>query len=150
MTYDVIIIGAGVTGAFIARELSKYALKTCLVEKEADVAMGTSKANSAIIHAGFDSKPGTLKAKLNVQGNKQMNQVAKELDVPYQQIGSLVLSFSKEDLHKLEALKERGHQWSGVLKSFIRSSSGGWNHTFPQMLMQRYMLLPQGSSVLFP
>ena len=80
--YDVAIIGAGVTGSAIARELSRYQLNVCVIEREEDVCCGTSKANSAIIHAGFDAVPGTLKAKVNVKGNAMMDQIAKELDIP--------------------------------------------------------------------
>jgi glycerol-3-phosphate dehydrogenase len=108
MLYDVVIIGAGVTGSFIARELSRYELKVCMVEKEADVAMGTSKANSAIIHGGYDAVPNTLKAILNVRGNKMMKQVATDLNVKFKQIGSLVLAFQKDDIPKLESLMQRG------------------------------------------
>jgi glycerol-3-phosphate dehydrogenase len=106
--YDVVIIGAGVVGSLIARELSRYQLKTCIVEKENDVAMGTSKANSAIIHAGYDCKPNTLKEKLNVEGNAMMDQLANELDVPFKRIGSLVLAFNDEDKKTIEELYHRG------------------------------------------
>ena len=80
MNYDVAIIGAGVSGAFIARELSRYKLKIALLEKCNDLAMGTSKANSGIVHSGFDAIPGTLKAKLNVKGTSLMPEVCKELN----------------------------------------------------------------------
>ena len=76
--YDVIIIGAGVTGTAVARELSRYQIKTCVLEREEDVCCGTSKANSAIIHAGFDAVPGTMKAKLNVMGNAMMDRIRSE------------------------------------------------------------------------
>lgn len=108
MIYDVAIIGAGVTGAFIARELSRYQVSICIIEKETDVAMGTSKANSAIVHAGFDAKPGTLKALLNVRGNGLMDRIAKELNVPFKRIGSLVLCFQESDIYKLYELQEKG------------------------------------------
>ena len=72
MIYDVIIIGAGVTGAAVARELSRYNLNACVLEKEEDVCCGTSKANSAIVHAGFDAAEGSLMAKMNVRGNEMM------------------------------------------------------------------------------
>lgn len=108
MMYDVAIVGAGVVGALIARELSRYNVKVCLIDKEADVAMGTSKANSAIVHAGYDAKPGSLKARLNVRGNALMSQVAEELDVPFQRIGSLVLAFHEEDMTQLHKLYSRG------------------------------------------
>ncbi len=105
--YDVLIIGAGVVGCAAAMELSKYKLSVCVVEKESDVCEGTSKANSAIVHAGFDAKPGTLKAKLNVQGSKMMPIFAKKLDFAYKQNGAMVLCFDKADLPKLDELKQR-------------------------------------------
>lgn len=108
MVYDVLIIGAGVSGAFIARELSRYELEVCLVEKKSDVAMGTSKANSSIVHAGYDAKPGSLKAMLNVWGSRIMEKTARELDVPYKRIGSLVLAFREEDRKVLDDLMKRG------------------------------------------
>ncbi len=77
--YDVVIIGAGVTGAAVARELSRYRVKACVLEKEEDVCGGTSKANSGIVHAGFDAQPGTLMAKLNVQGNRMMEVLSEKL-----------------------------------------------------------------------
>ena len=89
--YDVAIIGAGVIGSAIARELSKYQADICVIEREEDVCDGTSKANSAIIHAGFDATPGTLKAMLNVRGNQMMDQLAEELDFPFKRNGSLVV-----------------------------------------------------------
>ena len=89
--YDVIIIGAGVTGTCIARELSKFQIKLCVMEKGDDVASGTSKANSGVIHAGFDCKPGTLMAKLNVRGNELIYKYSKELDFPTKNNGSLVV-----------------------------------------------------------
>lgn len=105
---DVVVIGAGVIGSAIARELSRYQLDIILLEKEADVAMGTSKANSAIVHAGFDNKSGTLAAKLNVEGNAMFEQVAEELDVPFKRIGSLVVATNEEELKVLQELKARG------------------------------------------
>ena len=106
--YDVIIIGAGVAGAASARELSRYQAKICVLEKEEDVCCGTSKANSAIVHAGFDAEPGTWKAKMNVIGSKKMEKLSKELDFPYKRNGSLVLCFDEKDLHKLDDLKQKG------------------------------------------
>ena len=81
MFYDVAIIGAGVVGAMAARELSRYDLKVCLLEKENDVATGASRANSGIVHGGYDPEPGTLKAKLNVEGSEMMPEVARQLGV---------------------------------------------------------------------
>ena len=97
MKYDVAVIGAGVIGGMLTRELSRYKLKICIIEKEGDVAMGATKANSAIVHAGFDAKEGSLKAKLNVRGSQMMEKTAKELGVSYKRNGSLVVGFSDED-----------------------------------------------------
>lgn len=106
--YDVAIIGAGVVGGLIARTLSKYDLNICILEKENDVAMGATKANSAIVHAGFDADPGTLKAKLNVKGSQMMKAVCEELGVKYKNNGSLVVGFNEEDRNTISALLERG------------------------------------------
>lgn len=106
--YDVIIIGAGVSGAASARELSRYQVNACVLEKEEDVCCGTSKANSAIVHAGYDAANGSLMAKLNVEGNKMMPQLAKELDFEFIQNGSLVVCTEKEQLSDLEELLARG------------------------------------------
>lgn len=106
--YDVVIVGGGVTGCSIARYLSKYQLKTCLLEKCEDVCSGTSKANSAIVHAGFDAEAGSLMAKFNVEGNLMMDEVAQELDVDFKRNGSLVLCFEEEGKPGLQALLERG------------------------------------------
>lgn len=108
MIYDVTIIGAGVTGALIARELSKYDLKVCLVEKETDVAIGTSKANSGIIHSGYDARPGSLKARLNVQGNEMMERISRELDVPFRRTGALVIAFHERDMSIVLQLHRQG------------------------------------------
>ncbi|WP_280772040.1 NAD(P)/FAD-dependent oxidoreductase [Salipaludibacillus daqingensis] len=106
--YDVTIIGAGVVGTAIARELAKYDLKTVLVDKENDVSNGTTKANSAIVHAGFDCKPNTEKAKMNVRGNEMYEQMCKDLDVPFKKIGSFVVAFDEDDLTTLDKLKKQG------------------------------------------
>ena len=114
--YDVIIIGAGVTGCAIARELSRRRVRACVLERAEDVCSGTSKANSAIVHAGFDAEPGTWKARMNLEGSLRMEALAEELDVPFRRNGSLVLCFSGEgggspaDLGRLEELKERGER----------------------------------------
>lgn len=105
---DILIIGAGVSGCAIAREASRYKASICVVEKCEDVCCGTSKANSAIIHAGYDAKTGTLMAKLNVEGNRMMDELSNELDFPFRRNGSLVLCLTKEDLPNLHALYERG------------------------------------------
>lgn len=106
--YDVIIIGAGVAGSSSARELSRYQVRACVLEKDEDVCCGTSKANSAIVHAGYDADEGSLMAKLNVQGNQMMEELSKELDFPFKRCGSLVVCLSQEDLPGLQALHDRG------------------------------------------
>jgi glycerol-3-phosphate dehydrogenase len=106
--FDVTIIGAGVIGCNAARELSKYKLNICVVEKGADVAEGTTKANSAIVHAGFDAKPGTMKGKLNAKGNAMFDKLSKELDFPFNRNGSMVLCFDENSVEKLEDLKKQG------------------------------------------
>lgn len=108
--FDVAVIGAGVVGGMIARELTKYGHKVCLLEKENDVSMGATKANSAIVHAGFDAKEGSLKALLNVKGSKMMEQVAKELGVKYKRNGSLVIGFNEEDEKTIKELFDRGNK----------------------------------------
>lgn len=108
MTYDVAVVGAGVVGGMIARTLSAYKLSLCILEKKHDVAMGASCANSAIVHAGFDAKEGSLKAKLNVKGSEMMAEVCRELGVKYQNNGSLVIGFNEEDHATVEALYKRG------------------------------------------
>ena len=108
--YDAIIIGGGVVGAAVARSLSRYELSVCLLEKEEDVCSGTSKANSAIVHAGFDALPGTQKAKFNVKGNAMMDKLSEELSFEFKRNGSLVLCFSDEDMPSLGELYRRGIQ----------------------------------------
>lgn len=106
--FDAVVIGAGVIGGLTARELTRYGLKVCILEKKNDVAMGATRANSAIVHAGFDAKEGTLKARFNVKGSEMMEKVAEELGVKYKRNGSLVVGFSDEDRATLEGLYERG------------------------------------------
>ena len=108
--YDVIIVGAGVIGAMTARELSRYNLSVCLLEKENDVACGASRANSGIVHGGYDPKPGTLKARLNAEGVELLYQAAEELHVPYERNGSMVCAFSAEENEILKKLYDRGLQ----------------------------------------
>ena len=110
MIYDVAIVGAGVIGGMLARELSRYDLKICLLEKENDVAMGASKANSGIIHGGYDPVPGTRKAKLNTEGVELLFAVAQALSVPCKRNGSMVCAFSKEEESVLEALHQQGKE----------------------------------------
>lgn len=110
MMYDVLIIGGGVVGCAAAYELAKYDLSVCLAERESDVCEGTSKANSAIIHAGFDAVPDTLKAELNVRGNKMMAGLSKKLDFAFRNNGAMVLCFDESQRPDLEALLERGRK----------------------------------------
>ena len=119
--YDVAIIGAGVTGSAIARELSRYQLNVCVIEREEDVCCGTSKANSAIVHAGYDAAHGSLMAKLNVEGSRRMPALAKELDFAYERCGSLVVCLSDEDRPALQKLYENGIA-NGVEKSEAKRS----------------------------
>ena len=108
MEYDVIIIGAGVTGSAVARYLSRYQAKILVLERESDVCEGTSKANSAIVHAGYDAENGSLMAKYNVRGSEMMEALSKELDFFYDRCGSLVVCLSDEDRPRLQALYENG------------------------------------------
>lgn len=107
--YDVAIVGAGIVGASVARELSRYNLKVCLIEKENDVSGGATKANSAIVHAGYDPEVGTDMARLNVRGCYLTEVFTKELDVPYKKVGSLVVAFSVEEMEHVEMLYHRGN-----------------------------------------
>ena len=113
MKYDVIIIGGGVSGCAVARELSRYQVKVCVLEREEDVCCGTSKANSGIVHAGHDAWPGTLMARLNVRGNNLMGDLAEELDFEFKRNGSLVVCTEEEKRVDLQKLLERG-QKNGV------------------------------------
>ena len=118
MNYDVVVIGAGVVGCATARELTRWNLNVAVLESGSDVAEGASKANSAIVHAGFDAKPGSNKAKFNVLGNRMFEDVCRELKVPFRRNGSLVLAFGAEDEKTLAELKERGER-NGVPTEII-------------------------------
>ncbi|KRU27737.1 FAD-dependent oxidoreductase [Clostridium sporogenes] len=106
--YDVSIIGAGVVGSAIARELSKYNLKVCLIEKEEDVGTGASKANSGIVHGGYVAKYGTLKGELCIKGNSMYNKLEKELNFGYRNPGALVIGFDEDDENRIKKLYENG------------------------------------------
>lgn len=123
--YDIIVIGAGVSGCAVARELSGKQRKIAVLEAASDVCEGTSKANSGIVHAGHDAMPGTLKAKLNVLGNQKMEELSKELDFPFQRNGSLVLCFHEDEMAGLEELRERGIK-NGVEGLTILSPEQVW------------------------
>ena len=111
--YDILIIGVGVVGCALARKLSHYQGKIAVLDRAEDVADGASKANSGIVHAGFDAKPGTKKAYYNVKGAKMYGELARQLGVPYDPIGALVLGFSEEDRATLQKLYDQG-QKNGV------------------------------------
>ena len=102
--YDVLVIGAGVVGCSVARELSRYQLSVCVAEKGPDVCMETSSRNSAVLHAGYNNKTGSLMAKFCVEGNRTFDQIAEELDIPYRRTGKLVVGFTPEDREKLLSL----------------------------------------------
>ena len=108
--YDVVIIGAGVTGCAVAMELARYDLKTCVIDKDEDVCSGTSKANSGIVHAGHDALPGTLKARLNVRGSAMIRELSVRLDFPFRENGSMVVATDDDESSRqgLEELLERG------------------------------------------
>ena len=108
MKYDVIIIGAGITGNSIAFELSKYKLKVAVIDKENDVANATTKANSGIIHGGYDPIKNTYMARCNVIGNRKTRELAKKLNVHIKNIGSLVVGRKDKDKEKIDELYERG------------------------------------------
>ena len=105
---DVIILGCGVIGAACAYALSQYDVSVTVLEKSNDVANGTTKANSAIVHAGYDPHPGTEMARLNVEGNRMMEDLCRRLDVPFKRVGSHVLAFSDKDLEHIRQLYDRG------------------------------------------
>jgi len=109
-TYDIVIIGAGAVGCAVARELSRFDLKIAVLEKESDVAAGTSGRNSAVVHAGFNNKPGSLMAKLCVEGNEGFEKVCSELDVPYKKTGKLVVAFDESDFAGIEKLMDNGRK----------------------------------------
>ena len=113
--YDILIIGAGVVGCAVARQMSRYRCRVAVIEAAEDVADGASKANSGIVHAGFDAKPGTKKAYYNVKGAGMYASLAKELNVPYDPIGALVIGFTDEDRQTLENLRRQGEE-NGVQK----------------------------------
>lgn len=110
MSYDVIIIGAGVIGSAVARELSRYDLNIAVLEKELDVACGNSSRNTGMLHAGFTYKPGSLKAECAVEGNQEFDQVAKELGVPFKRTGKLVVGFTEHDYENILKYKEIGEK----------------------------------------
>jgi glycerol-3-phosphate dehydrogenase len=106
--FEFVVVGAGVVGGMVARELTKYTDSVCILEKGSDVSLGATRANSAIVHAGFDAKEGSLKARLNVRGSQMMAEVCRQLGVKYKNNGSLVVGFNEEDEQTLKDLCNRG------------------------------------------
>lgn len=106
--FDVLVVGAGAVGCAIARELSRSQLKIAVLEKEADVAAGTSGRNSAVVHAGFNNKPGSLMAQLCVEGNENFEALCKELDIPYNKTGKLLVAFNEAEMETLAKLVKQG------------------------------------------
>jgi glycerol-3-phosphate dehydrogenase len=121
--YDVLIIGGGVTGAAIARELSRFKLRAGLLEKEEELAFGVSKANSGIIHPGTQNAADSLKGQLCVRGNRLMRRICKELGVEFKEVGELIIAFSEEEKEKLNQLKREAERL-GVPK--LRIVDRGW------------------------
>lgn len=107
-SFDIIIVGAGAVGCAVARELSRYNFKIAVFEKESDVASATSGRNSAVVHAGFNNKPGSLMAKLCVEGNEGFEKACKELDVPYKKTGKLIVAFDESDFAGIDRLIQNG------------------------------------------
>lgn len=108
--YDIIVIGAGVVGAMVARFLSQYELDILLIDKAADVGTATSSANSAVIHAGYDAVTGTLKAEMSVEGNRLWGTVAQELNIAFERVGAYVVAVGPEELPKLDPLLQNGRK----------------------------------------
>ena len=146
LVYDVAVIGAGIIGCGVARELSRYNCKAVLIEKENDVAMGTTRANSAIIHAGYDPEPGTLMAKYNAPGNKMAGEICEELDVPFKRCGSFVLAFSEEEMETVKNFMTEALQTAfRIRKFFPEKKSARWNPMFPKTVLALFLLPPQES-----
>ena len=141
--YDVAIIGAGVVGGMIARALAKYEVKLCIVDKAGDVAMGATRANSAIVHAGFDAAEGSMKARMNVRGSQMMKEVCQQLGVKYKNNGALVVAFDDEDLKMLEELKTRG-ETNGVEQLYIIDKAE--SNISEAMIKELHRLLKSGTS----
>ena len=135
---DVVVIGAGITGASIARELSRYKLKVFLVEKEADVACGSTKANTATVHAGYDAQPGTWKAKLNVMGAARFDTMCLELGVRFNKTGTLVVALEEDQLPNcIYSVKGDTQTVSETWKLSAATNSYEENPTLTRKLWQR-------------
>jgi glycerol-3-phosphate dehydrogenase len=147
MVYDVLIIGGGVVGCAIAREFSRYKLSTILLEKEGDVAEGTSKANSGVIHAGFNVKTGSLKARLNVESLASFPSICDELDVPYKATRKLVVAKNRSELPYLEKLLEQGRRNGSTGLSII---AGNAIRDVEPLVRGEYALFSERTAVISP
>src|SRR4030042_116555 len=121
--YDICIIGGGVVGCAIAREASKYQFKVALFEREGDVAEGISKSNSGVVHAGFNVKTGSLKARFNIEGLSYFPAICDELDVPYSLCKKLVVAMNDEELPYLKNLYEQGQKNKSPGLSIIKGDA---------------------------
>jgi glycerol-3-phosphate dehydrogenase len=139
-TFDIIIIGAGIIGTSIARELSRYHESILLLEKGRDVAVGASRANSGIVHGGYAAKWGTLKGEMATKGNRMYHQLSKELGFPYFRIGSYVLAFTRDEEEILNQLRENG------LKNGVKSLD---IHTKSDILSKEPLLNPSLTAGLY-
>ncbi len=149
MKADVVIIGGGVIGTSIARELSRYSLEIILIEKEDDIAMGTSKGNSGIIHAGYNADFKTLKGRLNIKSNPRFDKLCQDLKVRFKRIGSLVVGFNEQDMKKLRELKKNGVK-NGIKNSEIIAGNKLFElepHLNPQA---KYALYAPSAGIISP
>ncbi|OJX43913.1 MAG: FAD/NAD(P)-binding oxidoreductase [Chloroflexi bacterium 44-23] len=137
--FDVIIIGGGVIGCMTARALSRYQLKVLLIEKESDIGMGASSANSAIIHAGHDPLPGSLKAEMNIKANPMWDQLSADLGIPFKRTGAYIVAIGDEDCECLDSLLQRGRE-NGVACEIISAE---------EMRNREPLINPQVSGALF-
>ena len=108
--YDAIVIGGGILGCFTARNLRRWNISVCLLEKEQDVCTGITRANSAVVYAGYDNKPGSLKAAMTVRGNERMEELCRELEVPFSRCGSLLVTYDEASIPKMERKLQNGIQ----------------------------------------
>lgn len=138
--YDVIIVGAGISGTAIASALAAYDVSVCVIEKTNDISNGATKANSGIVHAGYDAEPGTFMARFNVRGNEMYPEICKKLDVPFTPCGSYVIAMDDEDINTLDELKKRG-EFNGVPGLEIIDRS--------ELLKQEPLLNPEIKAALY-
>lgn len=138
-TYDTIIVGGGVVGCMLARTLARYHLSVLLIEKEVDIGMGASSANSAIIHAGHDPIPGTLKAEMNRLGNPMWDALSQELGIPFTRAGAYIVAIGQQECDRLDALEARGRANGALVERIGRE----------EMLRREPLINPEVSGALF-